>query len=51
MTKQTGNCFARAYHDLVKDLECGRITKAAYDMMYQTLQELYKEKIAKFCTK
>lgn len=45
MTKQNGNCFANAYHDLVKASD--KMSKQAYDMIYQTLNIAYEQEIGK----
>lgn len=47
MTKTKGNQFANAYHNLVMDLEAGRITKAIYDMLYISLNAVYEAELGK----
>lgn len=47
MTKTKGNQFANAYHQIVIDLQSGRITKAIYDMLYVSLNAVYETELVK----
>lgn len=47
MTKQNGDCFASAYHNLVRDLSNGLINKAIYDMLYISLNAVYDEELGR----
>lgn len=47
MTKNKGNEFARAYHNLVRDLSNGLINKAIYDMLYISLNAVYDEELGR----
>ena len=43
MTKQTGNCFASAYHELVAQRD--KMSAGAYNVLYASLLVVYEEKL------
>lgn len=47
MKKTKGNQFANAYHQIVTDLQAGRITKSIYDMLYVSLNAVYETELVK----